>query len=102
MVICKKHKEEANKENLEENEVEELQLHDDEKITENKRKRHRSNELETKIEAIELARKESVRGAARKFRVDPNTIRGWIKQEAKLKEERFVFIFFLILKIYPY
>jgi hypothetical protein len=51
------------------------------------RKRRRNNDANTKLEAIEWARKNSVHSAAKKFRVDRKRIREWTKQENKLKQQ---------------
>lgn len=70
----------------------ELQLHDDDKSMP-ERKRHRSNDAITKIEAVAWAREFSIRSAARKFRVVPKRIREWKKQQDNLNRQVYVPIF---------
>jgi hypothetical protein len=63
---------------------EELQLHADEG-TQASRKRHRNNDVATKLEAIKWAKENSVNSAAREFNVAPKSIREWKDQEGKLR-----------------
>ncbi|KAL3090533.1 hypothetical protein niasHS_005445 [Heterodera schachtii] len=51
------------------------------------KKRHRNNDSAKKLEAVEWARKNSIRAAAIKFDVDRKAIRDWIAQEDKLREQ---------------
>uniref|UniRef100_A0A915DFJ6 HTH psq-type domain-containing protein n=1 Tax=Ditylenchus dipsaci TaxID=166011 RepID=A0A915DFJ6_9BILA len=66
-----------------ESEVEELQLHHDEGAPVN-RKRKRNNEAATKLEAIMWAYANSIRSAARKFKVTRSVVQRWMKQENEL------------------
>ena len=49
---------------------------------------HASYTAETKLEAIEIAKRTSKKNAARKFSVDVRRIREWCRQEAQLKSMR--------------
>jgi hypothetical protein len=65
---------------------EELQLHDDEGAPVN-RKQYRSNEAAKKLEAIDWAKKVSIKSAALKFNVDRKSIRKWMEDEGALKRQ---------------
>lgn len=70
--------------------VEELQLHNDEGAVVS-RKRRQNYDAATKLEAVNWARKNSIKGypnissAAREFKVDRQRVKEWIKQENELK-----------------
>uniref|UniRef100_A0A183BP15 RNA helicase n=1 Tax=Globodera pallida TaxID=36090 RepID=A0A183BP15_GLOPA len=63
------------------------QLHFDDDGILADRKRHRNNDATKKLEAIEWARRNSIKSAAKKFGVDRKSIQRWIKQEDKLKQQ---------------
>uniref|UniRef100_A0A914HFV8 HTH CENPB-type domain-containing protein n=1 Tax=Globodera rostochiensis TaxID=31243 RepID=A0A914HFV8_GLORO len=70
-----------------ENKENEPQLHDDDDGIPVDRKRNRNNDAAKKLEAIEWARRNSIKSAAKKFRVDRKLVRRWMEQEDKLKQQ---------------
>lgn len=70
----------------ENNNVIELQLHDDER-TPVSRKRYRSNDAKTKLDAIIWSRDHSIKSAAKKFHVSRGCIQAWREQERELEKQ---------------
>uniref|UniRef100_A0A914I1M4 HTH CENPB-type domain-containing protein n=1 Tax=Globodera rostochiensis TaxID=31243 RepID=A0A914I1M4_GLORO len=77
----------ANDQNVGEKDEDEPQLHDDDDGILVDRKRYRHNDATKKLDAIEWAWKNSIKSAAKKFRVNRKSIQLWMKQEDKLKQQ---------------
>ena len=65
----------------------ETQLHLDETTPMAGRKR-RNYDTAQKLEAVKYAKENSIHSAAKKFRVDRQSIKDWVKQEDELERQR--------------